>query len=75
MNGPIKAAVVGVIIGVGGVAKVILEFSLSDDLDLRCTKGWGGGAAKAGMNGGNRGGPCGGGPCGGPCGGWCRQLH
>ena len=73
MNGPIKAAVVGVIIGVGGVAKVILEFSLSDDLDLRCTKGWGGGAAKAGMNGGN-GGP-GGGPCGGPCGGWCRQLH
>ena len=77
MNGPIKAAVVGVKSGVGWVARVILEFSLSDDLDLRCIKGWGGGAAKAGMNGGNGGGPGGWCPwCGGtPCGGWCRQLH
>ena len=86
MNGPIKAAVVGVKSGVGGVAKVIREFSLSEDLDLRCTRGWGGGpAAKAGMNGGTNGGtgpgwwcwwwcPCGG--TGTPCGGgWCRQLH
>ena len=71
MKGPIKAAVFGVIRGVGGVAKDILVFNRSEDLDLRWTNGWGGGAAKAGMKGGNGGGPWG-------CvwgGGWCRQLH
>ena len=39
MKGPIKAAVVGVIIEVGGVAKDILVLSLSEDLDLLCTRG------------------------------------
>lgn len=66
MKGPIKAAVVGVIIEVGGVAKDILVFSLSEDLDLLCTRGWGGGgAAKAGKKGGWWGGAV----------GWCLQLH
>ena len=70
MKGPIKAAVVGVIIEVGGVAKDILVFSLSEDLDLLCTKGWGGGgAAKAGKKGGWIPGWCGGAV------GWCLQLH
>ena len=42
MNGPIKAAVVGVIREAGGVAMVIRAFSLSDDFDLRCNKFGGG---------------------------------
>ena len=42
MNGPIKAAVVGVIREAGGVAMVIRAFNLSDDFDLRCNKFGGG---------------------------------
>jgi hypothetical protein len=34
MNGPIIAAVCGVINGCSGVANVILVFSLSEDFDL-----------------------------------------